>query len=179
MVQVNADGKCGRVWARDGRGQVQIFHVSNGTQVGGTNVQGLKGVTASTTVHVQSNQQNAMQLRVNGVGTCSCGTSMSRGAFTGRVVSAHRSRDGDRGSLAVQAANGGPTKRFQVTSATYVYHQTNGGSNGQTTQFVRPGQTVAVHSNGNLALQIDVLSQATSPAQAGGYTTSIVRHSMR
>ena len=34
-AQVNADGKCGRVWARDGRGQVQMFHVSNSTQLSG------------------------------------------------------------------------------------------------------------------------------------------------
>ncbi|HZY84150.1 MAG TPA: hypothetical protein VFE78_04935 [Gemmataceae bacterium] len=179
MVQVNADGKCGRVWARDGRGQVQMFHVSNSTQLGGTTTQGLKGLTAGSTVHVQANQQNATQVRANGQGTCSAGASMSQGAFRGRVVSAHRDRDGDRGSLTVQGANGGPTRHFKITGATHFAQQSSGGSGGQTNQFVRPGQSVAVHSHGGLALQVEVLSHSSSPAQGGSTAVASLSHGRR
>jgi hypothetical protein len=175
-VHVDADGKCGRVWARDGRGQVQMFHVSNSTQLGGKSTQGLKGLTAGSTVCVHANQQKATQVQVNGLAP-SGGASGGQGTFSGRVVSAHRDRDGDHGSLAVQASHGGPTKRFKVSGATHVCHEASGQSGGQKQKpFVQAGQSVTVHSHGGLALQIDVHGHSGGPTQSGSSTVASAQH---
>ncbi len=182
MVQCNADGKGGRVWARDGRGQVQMFHVSGGTTVGGTTKQGLQGLKPGSTVCVQANQQSATQVRVTGQSS-SGGEASGQGTFTGRVVSAHRDRDGDHGSLTVQAGHGGRTRHFKVTGATHVAQPSSGGqsssasSGGRSKQFVKPGESVTVHCHGDHALQIDVHSHSGGQSQGG--STSVASNSHR
>jgi hypothetical protein len=153
-----------------------MFHCSNGTSVGGTTTQGLHGLKPGSTVSVQANQQNATHLRCTGQSS-SGDTSGGQGTFTGRVVSAHRDRDGDRGSLTVQANHGGRTRHFKVSGATHVaQQQSSGGSGGKTKPFVKPGQSVTVHCHGDHALQIDVHSHSGGPSPGGSSAVASNAH---